>query len=269
MTHDCRSVKMPGMAAIIDDLFRAELKKRGVPFAQSAEDRRYEIQLGEMNIKVSLDNLAREYETDHDISLVTHFVDTVLKMESAEPQEWETARHSIFFCFEPTDYAERPEIKIAISEKIDRVPIALNSDGSLTWITGKMIESWGISPDEIEAAAYVNLAKALRSSTLHWNDIDSVRLAHFTSTLPFKSALLLAPDLKEFLLDSVGWPVLAVMPDRDFVFVWAAKHADFVSRVGRVVLDQFATAPYPLSTEVFEIGDDGMKAIGAFSDKHA
>jgi uncharacterized protein YtpQ (UPF0354 family) len=260
---------MPSMSAIIDDLFRAELRKRGVSFVQSAEDRRYEIHLATANIKVSLDNLARQYEADHDVSLVIHFVDTVLNTGSAEPQEWGSARHSIFFCFEPSDYVERPEIKVEISENIDRVPIVFHDGGSITWISQKMIEDWSISSDQIELAASENLATALLSSTLHWDDIDSVRLAHFTSRLPFKSALLLAPNLKEFLGASVGWPVLAVMPDRDFVFVWPAKHADFAGRVGQVVLEQYATAPYPLTTEVFKIGDDGIKAIGAFSNERA
>jgi hypothetical protein len=55
-----------------------------------------------------------------------------------------------------------------------------------------------------------------------------------------------------------------VIPNRDFLYVWAAQHRDFIHRVGKVVVREFTTSPYPLITEVFEIGDAGIAAIGAF-----
>jgi hypothetical protein len=54
------------------------------------------------------------------------------------------------------------------------------------------------------------------------------------------------------------------VPDRDFLNLWAAQHKDFIGRVGHVVIEQFTTSPYPLTTEVFEIADGGPLAIGAF-----
>jgi hypothetical protein len=84
--------------------------------------------------------------------------------------------------------------------------------------------------------------------------------------LPFKSPLLLAPNLKSLVAEVIGWPLYAAVPDRDFVYVWSSKHAEFAERVGAVVLEQYAASPYPLSTEVFEIGDGGMTAIGAFAN---
>jgi hypothetical protein len=110
-----------------------------------------------------------------------------------------------------------------------------------------------------------NLAAALNNATVQHKDIDGVQLGHWGTTLPFKTALLLAPNLKEVVAPRLGWPLYAVMPDRDFLFLWDSQQRDFIGRVGRVVIDEFTQAPYPISTEVFGVSDSGIKAIGAFT----
>jgi hypothetical protein len=57
---------------------------------------------------------------------------------------------------------------------------------------------------------------------------------------------------------------MAVAPDRDFLYLWAARHTDFVHRVGKGVVREYLKASYPLSTEVYEINDEGIRAVGAF-----
>src|SRR5690242_14871248 len=120
-----------------------------------------------------------------------------------------------------------------ISEQVDRVPVLLDdSRGTLTWISQAMLESWHVAAGDVESAALANLAAALSLSSLEWTEIDSVRLGFFKTPLPLKSPLLLAPNLKEFVAELVGWPILAVVPDRDFVYVWAAKQYEFAGRIG-------------------------------------
>jgi hypothetical protein len=58
----------------------------------------------------------------------------------------------------------------------------------------------------------------------------------------------------------------AVIPDRDFIYVMAEKDHPLLKRMGSVVREQFREASYPLSTEVFLISDEGIKAIGAFAE---
>jgi len=62
----------------------------------------------------------------------------------------------------------------------------------------------------------------------------------------------------------LGWPLMAVVPDRDFLFLWAARHTDFVKRVGSVVVREYSKASHPISTEVYEITDQKIRAIGEF-----
>jgi hypothetical protein len=84
--------------------------------------------------------------------------------------------------------------------------------------TPGQLERWQVSLDELEIEATENLAAALNNATMQHKDIDGVRLGYLESTLPFKTALLLAPNLKEVVAPLLGWPLYAAMPDRDCVF---------------------------------------------------
>ena len=128
-----------------------------------------------------------------------------------------------------------------------------------------MLGNWKIAQADVEAVAANNLATLLAQTRVEHRDIDGVRLGFLASSLPFKAALILAPNLRQVVEPVLGWPLYAVAPARDFLYLWAAERADFAGRVGRVLVDEFTKSPYPISTEVFEISDRGIKAIGAFA----
>jgi hypothetical protein len=79
-----------------------------------------------------------------------------------------------------------------------------------------------------------------------------------------KASLLLAPGLAESVREHLGWPVRAIAPARDFLMLWPAENADVVPRIARTALTEFSEGSYPLSTEVLEVGDAGVRAIGEF-----
>jgi hypothetical protein len=85
--------------------------------------------------------------------------------------------------------------------------------------------------------------------------------------LPLKSSLILAPNAREVLEPILGWPLLTVAPDRDFLYLWDARHADFAGRLAVVVVREYDSAAYPLSAEVWRMDDGGVCAIGAFQRK--
>ncbi len=95
-------------------------------------------------------------------------------------------------------------------------------------------------------------------------DIDGVQLGFIGTPLPFKASLILAPNLREVVGAVLGWPLMAVVPDRDFLYIWGARHTEFVQRVGGVVVREYSKASYPISTEVYEITDQKIRAIGEF-----
>ena len=181
----------------------------------------------------------------------------------AEPKEMDVTR--IYWCLEPGDYVEKADFRKSVSDKVDRVLVLLSKDRSkITWITPKMLETAGLTLEAATALGFENLSREMQIAKIEFKEIEGVRLCFVNTELPFKASLILAPSLRKCVEETLGWPLQAVAPDRNFLYLWAARHETFVGRVGGVVVEEYAKAPYPLSTEVYSIDDTGVRRIGAF-----
>src|ERR1700693_3090943 len=108
---------MPGPVAV---LFEQELARRGVAFRRDQETTRYLIEHRGSELFVSLDNVEREYNQDLDASRIARFVDSVLSPQF-ERSPWKEVHGSVLFCLEPAYHVERSELRVRISDGIDRV----------------------------------------------------------------------------------------------------------------------------------------------------
>ncbi len=251
------------MSSVVDDLFRQELSRRGVAFRHDAGSDRYIVQWQESELYVSLTNIEREYERDRDTSRVYRFIDSLLSPLSAVP-EWEVAEPNIYACLEPR-HEDRGQLAVAISERVDKTLVFINNQrGTITFIEPFMLDRWRATLPAVQAAASANLARALNAAALKYHEIDGVRLGYFETAHYLKSGLLLAPNLEAVAGPILGWPLLAVVPSRDFLYLWDARHWDFGGRVGRLVVDEFTKSPYPITTEVLSVSASGLEAVGAF-----
>lgn len=215
---------------------------------------------------VSLENLQRDVAIDLDTNRVSRFVDAIVA--SSRKSGNTLSVDGFYWCLEPSDYIDKADYRVALSDCVDRVLVHLSSDYRLvTWAAPEMLRSLRVSESEAGEKAFANLARALFESKLETKDIDGVQLGFISTPLPFKASLILAPNLREIVGSVLGWPLMAVIPDRDFLYVWAARHTNFVQRVGGVVVREYSQASYPISTEVYEIGEPGIRAVGAFPTK--
>jgi hypothetical protein len=244
-------------------LFEQELKRRGVEFSVDPESGRHSLSINGMHILVSLENLNRSLAQGDDVECVARFVETVV--ETGSNTIADLSSQQLYWAMEPNDYEEPADFRVSLSRRVDRVLVHKSPDDrAISWVSHDMLERLGLSEAEAQGTAFDNLALSLREATVAWSDVDGVRLAYLNTPLPFKASLLLAPNLREVVEEAIGWPVLAVAPDRGFLYFWAAEHAEFAGRVGAVAVREYRQAAYPLSTEVFEISDGGCRAIGEF-----
>jgi len=244
-------------------LFEDELRQRGFPFTIDPESGRHAIEIEGARVLVSLENLQRDVLSDGDSGHISRFIDAIISSSDLPGREMSTER--LYWSFESNDYKERGDFRVSMSDRVDRVLIHLSSDGRMiTWVTRAMIESLGMSESDAGSKAFANLASALSKATVESQDIDGVQLSFIGTSLPFKTSLILAPNLREVVGAVLGWPLMAVIPDRDFLYLWEARHTDFIQRIGKVVVHEYSQAPYPISTEVYEISDQKIRAIGEF-----
>lgn len=251
------------MKPSVEALFESELKRRAIPFTNDPKTGRYSVGAEKPRL-VALETLAREYAIDRDPDCVPQFVEAMLN-GGATP-DWSIARESILFALEPNDYAESPELRLSLSKRVDRVPILIDQRlGTWQWINRQMLETWSVTIDDVTKAASAAATSALAFSRLECSVIEGLTLGFFETALPLKSPLLLAPNLKEIVEPILGWPLHAVVPDQDFIYVWPVTAERFCERIGSVVVREYSIAPHPVTTELFKIDDEGMKAVGAFS----
>ena len=243
--------------------FEDELRRRGFSFSIDAESARHAIEIGDGRMLVSLDNLQRDVAIDGDMERVARFVDAIIA--AADTSEAALSADQLYWSLEPSDYADRPAYRVAMSDCVDRVLVHLSNEGRLvTWVTPSMLDSLALSEADAGARALQNLGRALSEASVECQDIDGVQLGFVETSLPFKASLILTPNLRELVGTVLGWPLLAVVPDRSFLYLWAAQHTDFIQRVGGVVVREYSQASYPISTEVYEITDTAIRAIGEF-----
>jgi hypothetical protein len=139
----------------------------------------------------------------------------------------------------------------------------VDDDGALIrWITPQHLGAAGLTEDHAAGHAWSNLDTALRQAQVTTRDVDGVALGMLATSFPSKASLLLAPSLASVVAGLVGWPVLAVAPDRDFVY--HARHHHFIGRLGAKVAREHARAPYPLSAEIFKVGET-LRAVGTYA----
>lgn len=254
----------------VDEIFESALERRGIEYSIN-EEGLYVVEFGELSAAISLDNIRRDYERDHDIGAIEDFAEQIDLEVFGEDPSWEEVRPLLRYSLEPSDYESGLEDALheVVSASLLKVFVYIPEDCSrITWITNQAVANWGVSADEVKAAANSNMDQIARSTTLEIQDAGGVELGSLDlEETPFKASLILSPEFKSLVAPTHGWPVLVVAPARDFVFVLAKSNKSFLGRLGGVVLREYQESGHPITAEVLEVGDNGITAIGSFAPK--
>lgn len=256
---------MPEASTELIREFENQLIQRGVRFA-ALEDGRYELTTDAGQMVVALDNLSRQFTRDEDFGRVSRFIESVL-VSCASLPNWQDAKDEIFPMIDSAA-VEIGHDTITMPLSDDSILIAVYFDKNahtIRFLSTDDAEDWGIAVDEIWRAAEATLDGIMQSATVSFLDAGELRLGVIEVHEPHKASLIRAPSLKQKVEPELGWPIYAVAPSRVFVFLISESDADQIGRLGTSVLEEFKTAEYPISAEVWQVGNAGIKAIGTFS----
>ncbi len=250
--------------------FEARLRKRGVRFKR-ADDGRYQLsRAGDVSLFVSLDNLELNVLRDGHADAIRVFVDRVLERNDAAAEKsgtWAKARPFVYFSAEPNDYDFHDAIRVSVSRQVDLVlTVTCEDERTIEWVNPAMLEAWNVSREVAEKAAGENLDRLLQGKKLEVERVGTMRLGMVPINSVYKASLIFAPHFREFVEPQLGWPVLAVTPGRDFLYVFPNTDFDLVGRSGRVVLREYSTSGYPITCEVWQVSDAGVEAIGTLGN---
>lgn len=89
--------------------------------------------------------------------------------------------------------------------------------------------------------------------------------ATLRSTQPVIGSVVLSPGFLALFSETLGPKVLVAVPNRYCAYVFPALASRY-REYAPGVLEEYRATAEPVSTEVFEIGPDGIRAIGEYSD---
>jgi hypothetical protein len=251
------------VSAEVATLFLDELARRNIEVKLDDEGN-YTLDAYKLSIKVSLENVSRDFECDRDADRIVTFVDSITNLLVLP--DWQEAKGRIRWQPEPSDHKFGDTLRDAVSDKVSLVLVYADpSDTQIRWLTAADAEKWNKTRTDLMTAAQENMDRILRQTKIETALIEEHQLGMLSNELiAFKAALLLCPNLKDVVEPVLGWPLFAMMPCRDFVYLLNQKDQPLLGRMGQVVMREYQGSGYPISTEVFEITDQCIRAIGDY-----
>ena len=249
-----------------NQIFESELRKRHVSFSGPDAQGLYKLESESGRLTVSLENIARNYKRDGEPEAIIRFIDQTLS--TFVLPKWEQAKTLLYFSAEPSDHQFGSTIRWPVSESVSKV-LALTDlqEGKITWITPKMLTEWGVSQETAVKVAEANMDRLLQDKEPELaGEIDGKLLGMIPVDSVFKASTIFAPSFKGFISRKLAWPVLVVIPCRDFIYVLPEKDKALLDKMGAVVLREYRQSGYPITTEVLRVSDDGIEAIGKFPE---
>jgi hypothetical protein len=251
------------VSAEVATLFLDELARRNIEVKLDDEGN-YALDVCGLGIKVSLENVSRDFERDRDPDRIVTFVDSITNLLVLP--DWQEAKERIRWQLEPSNHKFGDTLRDAVSDKVSLVLVYVDpSDTQFRWLTAADAEKWNKTRADLMAAAQENMDRILRQTKIETAPIEEHQLGMLSNELvAFKAALLICTNLKEVIEPVLGWPLFVVMPCRDFVYLLNQKDQPLLGRMGQVVMREYQESGYPISTEVFEITDQCIRAIGDY-----
>jgi hypothetical protein len=252
---------------IVFDKFKAQIENAGLKIDSIDSEGLIHISKDSIDLKISLDNTRRIYARDKNDSCIADLVKTIINYSWKFP-DLDLVKNEIYLSLFPSDFDFKDFLHTKITDDFSKVYL-VRENGKLSWITKKDIENWKVSESDIENFANLNGDRLLESATLKYEIIENKKLGYFeTNDETLKASLLFSTKLKTKVKDLFGWPIYAVIPVRDFCYIFSEKDFDFFSqRLGQTVIKEYNESGYPVTTELLKFTDSGVEVYGKYDNK--
>jgi hypothetical protein len=247
----------------INAIFEKELARRKLAFVRQSENE-YRVEIDGAPFAISLANIRRNALRDDDAEAVQRFARDVLGPSLRHRRAWQEAAPFLLFSAEAADHDFGTTIRSSVSPEVCRV-LTLTDENhtTITWVTEGQLTTWGVAADVAIAAALANQDTLLHGVEVQVEEVRGSKLGMVPLESPYKASVIFAPAFERLVGAEFGWPVLAVVPCRDFIYV-LSEGSPLLSQLGAVVVREFRTSGYAITTEVLRIADDGISAIGKY-----
>jgi len=217
-----------------------------------------------LQFKLNISNLRKQYELSPHEKTITDFVNLVTHYQQELPA-WIDSKKRIFYYLYPSNYDFKHFVHVSISQKLSKIYV-YSENGKLTWITKEDLMKWKIDANALETQSQLNSKEIFSSLRLELDTLEGHRYISIESNRPsFNSSFILCNQLKDLVSGSIGWPIYAITPCRDQMYLFGESDFDFMkSKLKNFVLKKYKESNDPLSLEILQLTDKGIKEAYEF-----
>ncbi len=245
--------------------FKTEVEKIGFSIDSVDNTDLIHIKNKDLTMKISLDNVRRDYKRDKDESIITDFVSTLLTYTEEIPKDWKSAKEKVYLSLFTSDYDFKDFINAKITDDLYKIYVFVEND-KLSWIRKTDLINWGINHLDLDKQADLNANQLLSKTEIVYENVDNHLLGLIeVERTSLKGALLFASEMKDKIQKNIGFPFYAVIPVRDFCYIFSENDFEYFSnRIGSIVIEEYQNSGYPLTTELLKFSDNGIEAVGKY-----
>lgn len=237
-------------------ILRDELRLHGFNTDIQVSNGRLVIDEEHARTVVNIEKLEGVFAGDSNRQRVARFVEITLASSLVLAGPIRAER--LYWNLERNDCEIPAAFRVALSDRIDRVLVYLSEDERVaSWVTPAVLESVELTEAEAGALAFENLDKALATAKLDSDLVGNASLDFFSTGFALDSSLLLAPSLSRIYGKG---PVRAAAPSRHIHYLWPpALEPEVMDELTRAILWRYQGERQPLSTDIYEISDEGIR----------
>ncbi|MDR6763533.1 hypothetical protein J2Y38_003754 [Flavobacterium sp. 2755] len=249
---------------VVFNKFKLLLESKGLTIDSIDKDGFIHINLDESDLKVNLDNVRRNYERDSDDIHITNLINTIVS-HSFKKEDWENIKDKVFVQFFPNDFEFENLINEKVTNEFSKAFI-VNTDNGFSFISNDDLLDWNLNLEQLKNQVDFNLDTLLDKVQIEVEDIEEHKLGMINiEDVWLKSACLFSLKIKDLIKNKIGFPFYAVIPVRDFCYVFSEQDFQYFSeRLGSVVLEEYEKSGYPITTEILKFSETGVEAIGKY-----
>jgi hypothetical protein len=181
------------------------------------------------------------------------------------PDGWFVARSGLRLLLTAQSRVVDDALHLPLSKDAAAALVHTGPDESLiTFLRTGHLDTWHTDLQTAHNAALDGLDRVLAEAALEVGEARGYQLGMLSTHSPFKASLLLAPGLRAKVGSTLGWPLHAVAPCRDFLYLF--EDVDLVPLLANTVMHEFDGSAHPISAEVFRVSDEGLEAIGSYAE---
>lgn len=230
---------------------------------RASADGTLSLSLDGFSLSINLDDIQKDYDRTGDLSAYERLVSAI---QSRSPPLWASVQQAVY----PVFHASSMYPSDVVSEQMTdgfNCSFFCDMDGRKEWISRRRLSEWGIDELTLRKTAVFNLKRYLDAADLVTEtDEDGIRIGYFDTDFFYPSSFLIAPGFLRKITDA-GFrpPVFVYVPTAGVLEIIQDDDIDqAIGRYGNSILTEYFSDPHPVTDEILEIGDEGIRVLGRF-----